>query len=315
MVVIDQVEEVKEKALAVTVGFFDGVHMGHRFLIHDLRERADACGLSPAVITFRTHPRAVLHADYQPQLLNTYEEKLYQLSTIGVDYCIVLDFTPELAALPAQEFMRKVLVQQLGVKLLLVGYDHRFGNNRTDGFEQYVEYSKASGIEVIQSLPYHRDGLHISSSTIRRCLEEGKVKEANQLLTYPYQLTGHIIRGNRIGRTLGFPTANIRINDAGKVIPAAGVYGVEVLWRENRYNGMLHIGNRPTVNKGDELSVEVHIIGFEGDIYDDEITLLFKEYVRGNVRFDSLEELRQQLERDKEYITRLMETKENGTVL
>ena len=283
MIVVRDFDRLKGKELVATIGFFDGVHLGHRFLIDEMKEIAKARNLPSAVITFPEHPRAVLHADYQPKLLNSFEEKLQQLETTGVDYCIVLDFTIELSRLSAKEFITSILAKSLHVKTLLIGYDHRFGHDRTDGFEQYV-----------------------SSSEIRKLLQAGNVAEAAYLLTYPYQLLGHIVSGYKVGRTLGFPTANIRVDEPFKVIPGIGVYAVWVEVEGERYKGMLYIGDRPTLNNGKDISMEVNILDFSGDIYNDSIRVSFVQYVRGDIKFDSLEELKAQLEKDRCTVNNLL---------
>ena len=229
MIVVRDFDRLKGKELVATIGFFDGVHLGHRFLIDEMKEIAKARNLPSAVITFPEHPRAVLHADYQPKLLNSFEEKLQQLETTGVDYCIVLDFTIELSRLSAKEFITSILANSLHVKTLLIGYDHRFGHDRTDGFEQYVVYGTECGIEVLKASPYDEGNTAVSSSEIRKLLQAGNVAEAAYLLTYPYQLLGHIVSGYKVGRTLGFPTANIRVDGPFKVIPGIGVYAVWVV--------------------------------------------------------------------------------------
>lgn len=217
MIVIDRNEQKEcPDALAATIGFFDGVHLGHRFLIDQLKKVAAERGLPSAVITFRIHPRAVLHADYQPKLLNTWEEKLAQLATTGVDYCLVLDFTLELSRFSAAEFITKILAEAFRVKALLIGYDHRFGHDRAEGFDQYVVYGKALGMDVIQALPYDNGQTKVSSSEVRRLLAEGEVTQAAVLLSYPYSLKGKIVKGHQVGRTIGFPTANLSVEDSRK---------------------------------------------------------------------------------------------------
>ena len=248
MIVVRDFDRLKGKELVATIGFFDGVHLGHRFLIDEMKEIAKARNLPSAVITFPEHPRAVLHADYQPKLLNSFEEKLQQLETTGVDYCIVLDFTIELSRLSAKEFITSILAKSLHVKTLLIGYDHRFGHDRTDGFEQYVVYGTECGIEVLKASPYDEGNTAVSSSEIRKLLQAGNVAEAAYLLTYPYQLLGHIVSGYKVGRTLGFPTANIRVDEPFKVIPGIGVYAVWVTFDGKTYMGMLNIGVRPTID-------------------------------------------------------------------
>lgn len=295
--------------LAATIGFFDGVHQGHRFLIEELKRTAQEAGLPSAVITFPRHPRAVLHADYQPQLLHTFEEKIEQLATTGIDYCIVLDFTPELSQLSAHEFIRSVLVKQLHVQLLLIGYDHRFGHDRAEGFEQYVKYGKEQGMEVRKASAYDEGRTAVSSSEVRRLLADGRVEDAARLLTCPYRLKGHVVKGYGIGRTLGFPTANVQVDDACKVVPRVGVYAVWTWVGGVRRAGMLYIGSRPTLENGTNISMEVNIFGFTGDIYQKEITVSFMHFVREDIRFDSLDALKEQLARDRQAVEKILEIK------
>ena len=306
MIVIRDTELLKGKKLAATIGFFDGVHLGHRFLINELKETAKARNLPSAVITFPEHPRAVLHADYQPKLLNSFDEKLEQLASTGIDYCIVLDFTVELSRLTAQEFITTVLADKLHVEVLLIGYDHRFGHDRKDGFEQYVTYGAACGMDVVKASPYDNGQTAVSSSEIRKLLTECQVEKADKLLTYPYQLRGTIVNGYKVGRKLGFPTANIQVDEPFKIVPGIGVYAVRVYLKGERYKGMLYIGDRPTLNNGSNITLEVNILDFSGDIYNNEITVAFIYYVREDIKFGSLEELKEQLARDRETVNKLL---------
>ena len=279
MIVIREGQTIDENALAATIGFFDGVHLGHRFLVEELRAEARKRNLPSAVITFAQHPRQVLHADYQPKL-------------------------PQLTA---QQFISQILASRYHVRTLLIGYDHRFGHDRTDGFEQYVDYGAACGMEVLQASPYDAGRTPVSSSIIRRLLhDEGAVERAAELLTYPYSLRGHIVAGYQVGRRLGFPTANICVDEPFKVLPAIGVYAVRVSLLEKFYKGMLYIGRRPTVHNGDDLSIEVHILDFSGDIYQDTIRVSFLRRVRGDIAFDSLEALSAQLEKDREAVAAMI---------
>lgn len=306
MIVVRDTGLLQGKELAATIGFFDGVHLGHRFLIEEMKEIARQQNLPSAVITFPEHPRTVLQTDYQPKLLNSFEEKVQQLASTGIDYCIVLDFTVALSQLTAREFISTVLAEQFHVKTLLIGYDHRFGRDRADGFEQYVRYGAECGMEVIQATPYEGGRITVSSSEIRRLLAGGRVKEAADLLTYPYQLKGKIVSGYKVGRTLGFPTANIQVEEPFKVIPGIGVYAVWVYLDGKRYKGMLYIGARPTLNNGDHVTLEVNILHFSGDIYQEEITVAFIQPIREDIKFGSLDELRAQLARDRETVDRLL---------
>ena len=302
--IYDAAERVDGRKLAATVGFFDGVHAGHRSLIAQLREAAAERGLASAVFTFPVHPRRVLQADYRPQLLDTFEEKLARIGETGVDYCALLDFTPALARLTAREFIEQ-LAAEWGVSTLVVGYDHRFGRDRAEGFEAYVAHGRTVGMEVVRGVPYLlEDGTAVSSSRIRALLTECRVEEAARMLTVPYRLRGHVVGGQQIGRTMGFPTANLSVDEPLKVLPGDGVYTVRAWLRGMAYRGMLSIGNRPTI--GDRpTAVEVHLLGFSGDVYGETIEVEFIRHLRNNRRFDSLDALREQLERDRETVAGL----------
>ena len=295
------------KGFAATVGFFDGVHAGHRFLIEELKKEAGKHDLLSLVVTFRLHPRKVLHDSFQPLLLTTPEEKMRMLQLLGVDKVIELDFTPEMAQLSAFDFMHQVLSKQLDVNLLLVGHDHKFGHNREDGFPEYLNYGKQTGIEVIQATRYTTPGLnHISSSEIRSALQKGYIDRANALLTEPYAFTGFVVNGFKVGKKIGFPTANLQPLHPDKLIPGMGVYAVLVEWKEKTYRAMMNIGMRPTMENGSEISLEVHILDFEEDIYHQEIKVKFIHKIRDEIKFDSIEQLIQQLKKDKEFVVSLI---------
>lgn len=305
MRVIHDTQAITEPGVMATIGFFDGVHLGHRFLIDEVKAAAAQRGLPSAVITFPTHPRSVLQQAYQPRLLNSFADKLRLLATTGVDYCIVLDFTEALSQLSAEAFLR-ILATQWRVKGLVIGYDHRFGHDRRDGFEQYVEYGQRWGIEILKAAAFDAGHTAVSSSEIRRLVQEGKVERAAQLLTYAYHISGRIVSGYKVGRTLGFPTANIQPDDPMQLLPGIGVYAVWVEVAGQRYKGMLYIGSRPTLDNGTQLSIEVHILHFSGDIYNDPIRVSFARFVRGDEKFDSLEALKAQLMRDREVVDQLL---------
>lgn len=296
---------VVKKNYAATVGFFDGVHTGHRFLIAELKKEAAKRGLKSMVITFKVHPRKVLHAAYLPQLLTSAEEKLEQLKSTDVDEVVELDFTTEMAQLTAAEFIKQILAEQLGVKLLLVGHDHRFGKNREEGFPEYVAYGKQNGMEVIQATRYSTEQFsHISSSEVRNALLNGEIERANTLLTYPYAFTGYVVSGFQVGKKIGFPTANLNPVEPDKLIPAIGVYAVLIDWNGTTYSGMMNIGRRPTLDNGDAVSLEVHIINFDADIYHQQVKVTFIRKIRDEKKFNSVEELIEQLKMDKEIVLR-----------
>lgn len=294
---------VVKKNYAATVGFFDGVHTGHRFLIAELKKESAKRGLKSMVITFKVHPRKVLHAAYLPQLLTSAEEKLEQLKSTDVDEVVELDFTTEMAQLTAAEFIKQILAEQLGVKLLLVGHDHRFGKNREEGFPEYVAYGKQNGMEVIQATRYSTEQFsHISSSEVRNALLNGEIERANTLLTYPYAFTGYVVSGFQVGKKIGFPTANLNPVEPDKLIPAIGVYAVLIDWNGTTYSGMMNIGRRPTLDNGDAVSLEVHIINFDADIYHQQVKVTFIRKIRDEKKFNSVEELIEQLKSDKEVV-------------
>ena len=304
------------RPLVATIGFFDGVHRGHRYLISQVQQVALQRGMIPAVVTFPRHPRQVMQAGYAPRLLTTFDEKMQLLADTGVERCILLDFTPGLAQLTARQFMQ-MLTADYGVRALVIGYDHRFGHNRSEGFDDYVGYGRELGIEVIQAhqLPPDEAGVVVSSSQVRQLLSQGEVAEAARLLNYPYFLQGEVEAGYQVGRTIGFPTANILPNDPFKLIPADGVYAVRVtllddapavatpaLSEASTYGGMLCIGHRPTLQNGPGRSIEVHLFDFEGDLYHRPLRVEFVQFTRREERFDSLEALRQRISLDEQEI-------------
>lgn len=304
MIIVNDAKDRVGENWVATVGFFDGVHLGHRFLIRELRRLASEQQLPSAVFTFPVHPRIVMQAEYQPRLLNSFEEKLEQLQTTGVDYCAVLDFTLELSGYPASEFIA-MLARQWHVGTLLVGHDHRFGHNRAEDMDAYVRYGSMYGMQVVRASSYKRGTEAVSSSKIRQLLSQCKVKEAAELLTYPYRLKGHVVSGHQIGRTLGFPTANVHVDEPFKVWPGMGVYAVRVHMGRACYKGMLSIGNRPTFND-DHIALEVHLLHFSGTIYQEQIEVEFMEYLRENKKFADIDQLKMQLMDDKERVEKIL---------
>lgn len=291
---------------AATIGCFDGVHRGHRFLIDQVRSAAEARGLKSAFITFPVHPRVMMQADYQPQLLSCLQQKIDLISQLEADYCILLPFTRELSQLSARQFM-ELLHSEYKVEVLVIGYDHRFGHNRSEGFEDYCRYGKELGIEVIQANALIENEISISSSLIRTLLKEGKVDEANHYLGYRYYLDGTIVNGYKVGRKLGFPTANLLPSCSDKLIPAEGVYAVYTYINGVRYPAMLNIGHRPTINNGTDRSIEAHILDFHEDIYNKQMRVEFVYQIRREEKFDSLESLINQLKKDKLTVTKILQ--------
>ena len=290
-----------------TIGFFDGVHRGHRYLIDQMITVAKEADMESTVITFDRHPRQVLHSDYLPQMLSTFEEKKALLENTPADHIEILTFDEQLAALSAHDFMKQVLRERLNVRKLVIGYDNRFGHNRSEGFEDYVRYGQELGIEVIQAMPLSEpDKEAISSSYIRACLLVGNVWGANEALGYAYSLTGRVIEGFHEGRKIGFPTANLNTDEIGKLVPASGVYAVHVQLENEQHlrPAMMNIGTRPTYD-GHMQTLEVHIFDFNGDIYRQQLRVVFDRRIRTEMKFSSPQELAKQLEKDKEEIRRI----------
>ena len=280
-----------------TIGFFDGVHRGHQYLLRQLLDEGKRRGLATRVYTFAEHPRRVLQADYQPQLLTTLEEKRAFIAAEGIDECRVLEFDNQMARMTAAQFMQQILIPE-GVKVLLMGYDHRFGSDRAD-FQVCRGLGEALGVEILQELPFSENAPQaISSSLVRRELRSGDVAAATCALGRYYSLSGTVGLGRRVGRDLGFPTANLQLDNAQKMLPAAGAYAVWAHVDGKRYAGMTNIGTRPTLQNGEDVTVETHLLDFQGDIYGHVLRLEFVERLRGECQFAALDALRAQLHDD-----------------
>ena len=282
-----------------TIGMFDGVHLGHKQIFEKLTSTAKAMGCKSVAITFDTHPRMVLHHDaYKLKFINSYQEKIQLIEDLGVDYLIFLPFTLEFSKLSTADFVKNVLIDTLSVKTLIVGHDNRFGNKENNNFNRLDDLSKQFGFDIIQAEVKTIDNHIVSSSKIREALDNGDIREANKMLGYSYQLSGKVILGNQIGRKIGFPTANIDMENDFKLIPSMGVYAIKVEWNQKFFNGMLNIGIRPTLNIN-KLSIEAHLFDFNTDIYGQYIKVLFVDKIRDEERFNNLDELVVQLNNDK----------------
>lgn len=303
MKVITNFKNIEPKNSAVAIGFFDGVHKGHASLLQTLINKANEKGLQSVVITFSKHPREILGANYVPKLLTINSERIAILEKMGIDVCIVLDADKELFELSSKYFMQHYLVEKLNTKYLLVGHDHHFGNDRENGYDYYKQLGESMGIEVEQGSALQVNNLNVSSSMVRKALQDGQVKQAANYLGYCYFINGTVISGQKVGRTIGFPTANVAINDVHKLLPKHGVYAVRAKLSDddNIYNGMLYIGERPTFVTGSVAkSIEVHLFNFSNDIYHRKISLELLEYVRDEARFDTPDSLARQLQKDRD---------------
>ena len=288
--------------MIATTGFFDGVHLGHRLVIERLVSIARERGDESLVVTFWPHPRAVLQNGARDlRLLTALEEKKTMLLDLGVDSVVTVPFTRDFAALTAEQFLRDKLQAQYGVTTLLMGYDNRLGSDRLT-VAQLFPIAESMGMELVEVEPFggrETDQLHISSTSIRKVLEKGEVERAAEMLGYGYSLTGVVVAGNRLGRTIGFPTANLKLYEPLKLVPGRGVYLVDVEVLGQRWRGMTNIGLRPTVG-GTYTTIETHILDFDEDIYGLPLTVTFLRRLRDEIHFASLEELRSRLEKDRE---------------
>ena len=285
--------------MVVATGFFDGVHPGHRLVIKQLVEAAAVRGDESMVVTFWPHPRNVLQKEARSlRLLTTLDQKKQQLLDLGVDHVEVLPFTKDFSTMTTEDYLR-MLMENYGAKTILLGYDNRMGCD-AKGADQVAAIASGLGLEVIRTeMVSSEKGYAVSSTKIRQRLEEGDVREAASMLGYAYSLHGVVVAGNRLGRTIGFPTANMQLYEPLKLVPCNGVYSVEVETLGQRFLGMCNIGCRPTISSGNARTIETHIFDFDEDIYGLDMKITFFERIREERRFDSLEELKRQLETDK----------------
>ena len=308
---IDQFGPIKKPF--VTTGTFDGVHFGHRVILKKLIKQAKAEGGESVLLTFYPHPRMILFPeDNSLKLLTSQPEKIKLLEKLGIEHLIIIPFTTGFSRMKAFKFVRDILVNKIGVYKLIIGYDHQFGRNREGNLKQLEELAPLFEFEIEEIPAQDIDAVNISSTKIRNALMQGDIKSADEYLGYEYPISGEVIRGNQIGRSLGFPTANIQYNNHYKLIPANGVYAVEIRVKETTYRGMMNIGRRPTLSDHDAgLTLEVNIFNFDENIYGKVITVLLRRRIRNEIKFKNLEALSAQLVKDKAKIkTYFIETKD-----
>lgn len=292
----------------VTSGTFDGVHLGHQKILSRLIESARQLNGQSVVITFWPHPRMVVSADSSDlKLLSTLDEKIELLAQSGIDHLLVIPFNRNFSLLTSDEFIRQILLDTIGTKRLVIGYDHRFGRNREGGFDYLHAHAHEYGFEVEEIPRQDVEHLAVSSTRIRQSLLSGDVRTASAFLGRNYTLSGTVVKGRQLGRQLGYPTANLELPESYKLVPADGVYAVRVKWRKDWYGGMLSIGTNPTV-EGTIRTIEVNIFDFDTEIYGEKLTLEFVAWLRGQVKFDGLEPLIAQIGQDKIDSLRLLAT-------
>lgn len=290
----------------VTIGTFDGVHIGHRKIISGIKELAESTGGETVILTFFPHPRMILHPeDESIKLITTIAEKAELMERLGVDHLIITPFSRDFSNQSAESYIRDVLVGKIGTKKIVIGYDHRFGKDRQGGFEDLQRLSPVYGFDVVEIPEQDINEVAISSTRIRNALLSGDIHLANAFLGYPFFITGKVVRGDQIGRQLGYPTANIVVEEKYKLIPCDGIFAVTVIIADQKYKGMAYIGSRPTVN-GLTRNIEVNIFDFNEEIYNQTIRMEFHHYIRGDVKFSSLEELKVQLAQDKVDVLKVM---------
>jgi riboflavin kinase/FMN adenylyltransferase len=301
---IDEFTPVKNAV--VTIGTFDGVHIGHRKIISRIKELATTSGGETVILTFFPHPRMILHPeDESIKLITTITEKAGLLEQLGVDHLIITPFSRDFSNQSPEGYIRDVLVNKIGTKKIVIGYDHRFGKDRQGGLQDLLAQAPVYGFEVIEIPEQDINDVAISSTRVRTALLCGDIYIANECLGYPFFITGKVIRGDQLGRTLGYPTANLMVEERYKLIPSDGIYAVKVKIEGKEYKGMAYIGHRPTVN-GMTRNIEVNIFDFSADIYNKELRMEFLHFVREDIKFASLEELVVQLSKDKEDVQALL---------
>lgn len=306
MEIIYDLNNICHEPTAATIGSFDGVHRGHVAMIEETRRKASAMGLPVTLVTFATHPRMMFDDEPQPFLLSSPSVRMERLAATGVERCVVLDFSRELASMTAREFMHKILAERLNVKMLVLGYDHRFGHPvEGEGPEAYGDYGRECGIEVVRAARYNEAGFKVSSSQVRRALAAGDVETAAMLLGYRYSISGTVVHGAALGRELGFPTANIELDEPMQLLPLNGVYEVTTTIAGKQYKGVINIGVKPTVTGCGKRTVELFIIDFTGDIYGGNVSVEFVRRLREERRFASLDELKAQIVKDVAEVQKL----------
>ena len=282
----------------ITIGTFDGVHIGHKKIINQLTSISSKNNLISILLSFFPHPKMVLQNDNELKLINTIQEKEGLLNSLNLDYLIIKEFTKEFSRLSALEFVRDILVNKLNAKHIIIGYDHHFGRNRTANIEQLKEFGELYDFKVTEILAQDIDDIAISSTKIRKALINGEIRLANKFLGYNFFFSGDVIHGNNIGKTISFPTANIKIDTPYKLVPKNGVYIVKTIIDNQITFGMMNIGYNPTFN-GKQKSIEIHFINFNKNIYDKTLTIEMILRIRNEIKFNTVDDLKKQLEQDK----------------
>ncbi len=301
-------EFIPTKKTIVTIGTFDGVHIGHKKIIEKLIQNTSNLKFESIILTFFPHPRLVLQEKSDIKLINTIEEKIQLLEKTGLNNLIIHPFDKQFSALTAEEFVKTVLVNQLNVQKIIIGHDHRFGVNRSANIDDLIIYGEKYGFDVEQISAQEIDEISVSSTKIRNAISNGNIALASEYLGYNYFFSGIIIKGKQIGRTIGFPTANLKIETDYKLIPKIGVYIVSSFYNNSLIYGMMNIGNKPTFGEG-IASIEIHFFEFKEDLYNQKMEITVLERIRDEQKFNSIEALKSQIEKDKEFSISYLKTK------
>jgi riboflavin kinase/FMN adenylyltransferase len=310
LIIHNNIDNFSAKNPVITIGTFDGVHRGHHKVIEQLKTIAKKVNGESVIFTFYPHPRITLsenHADLR--LITTLKEKTTLLEKAGIDHLVVFPFTHEFASLHYDEFIKEILINKMHLHTLVVGYDHKLGRNREGSYQNIVKLSQQLNFGVVQTETFDVDGINISSSKIRHALQKGNIKMANHYLGYAFSINGIVSNGNQIGRKIGYPTANIEALDPYKLIPEEGVYAITIEVKGKAHKGMLNIGFRPTIEQNaDHRTIEAHIFNFSQDIYKQEVTIHIYDRIRDEIKFDSIEQLKAQLNNDKKTVEQRLQT-------
>lgn len=300
MRIYHHIDEFKKlKNAVVTIGTFDGIHIGHRKIISGIKELADSIGGETVLLTFFPHPRMILHPeDESLKMITSINEKAELLEHLGINHLIITPFSRDFSNQSPEEYVQDVLVNKIGTKKIVIGYDHRFGKDRAGGLKDLLRLGPVYEFDVVEIPEQDINEVAISSTRIRAALLDGKIELANAYLGYPFFITGTVVRGDQIGRQMGYPTANIVIEERYKLIPCDGIFAVKVKTNATLYNGMAYIGTRPTIN-GHTRNIEVNIFDFDQDIYNQQIQIAFHNFIRGDVKFNLMDDLITQIAKDK----------------
>ncbi|MDO6596503.1 bifunctional riboflavin kinase/FAD synthetase [Oceanihabitans sp. 2_MG-2023] len=299
MKIIQSFQDLESHKTIATIGTFDGVHIGHQKIIERLSKTAKKENLKSVVLTFFPHPRMVLQKDANIKLINTIEERSKILNQLGIDYLCIKTFTKEFSRITAENFVKDILVKQLNIKKIIIGYDHHFGRNRSANIEDLKKFGEAYNFEVEEISAQDINDVAVSSTKIRKALNEGDIKTANAFLGYHFMLNGKVTKGKGLGKTISFPTANISLSEDYKLIPKQGVYVVHSKYKNQDLYGMMNIGTNPTISNNTKLTIEVHFFHFNEDIYNENLTIEILNRIRNEQKFESLEALKNQIKKDK----------------